>query len=331
MHMKPADATKLSANAPEQQDEALSATELRDIGSAIARDFPLTAGHPDLVLMDVDPLHLHVYWDQDPAGIESALNYLTGTGGSAHLVLRFRDIPDSHAAAGVSKAVTAFDREIHVPAGHELVRVPSAGHCYEVELGVTAEDGGWRMLARSNRVCMPPIGPTPETAVQTLNLAGTDLPRVSGDAQEPLTLTDELTESQDLSLSPGGMDRLEQDFPNRMPMREPVREAATASAEMAVLPDVPVHLPGPEKDDYAGLPGRLQPGSASLSSSSLAAMQVQAGLHLQEWGSSNMAIGLNSSRFMLKKDGGFGLLNGVEPDNPCVAMLLGSANKKPGI
>ncbi len=323
--MKSDDATKGSADTPERQDGTLSADELRAIGSAITRDFPLTAGHPSLVLMDVDPLHLHVYWYQDPAAIDVALGDMAGPDGRAHLVLRFRDIPDSHAVAGVSKAVTAFDREIHAPSGHEQVKVPSAGHCYEVELGVTAEDGGWRILACSNRVCMPPAGPTREMAERTVSLAGPELPRVAGPTQAehgPAVQAMGSTEIRDPSLRPGATSVLEPDFPSVVRSPEAQEPESTSGAEMAVLPDVPVHDPGPEEDRVMGLPGDPGQGIPSLSSPALAARRLQTGSHLYGRGNQGLILELYGRQIKVDEDGGFDLLRGVDPSNPCIAMLF---------
>jgi len=135
---------------PDDREKPFSAEELSSIGREIARDMPVNAVETNLRLFDVDPWKAHAFWSISPA--DAARVDVAGEGRS--LVLRFVDQASS--APG-----TAFDVAVEGLSNNWYVDLWSTGRSYVAELGARTADGDFVPLARSNRVDMPPSGPSP--------------------------------------------------------------------------------------------------------------------------------------------------------------------------
>jgi len=141
------------SDGPGDRGKPFSAGELLSIGREIARDFPAVEAETHLRLFDVDPWKAHAFWSISP---DDAVRADTAGEGRS-LVLRFAD---QTAPAPGSTARPAFDIAVEGLSNNWYVDLWSAGGSYVAELGVRTADGGFSPLARSNRVDMPPAGPS---------------------------------------------------------------------------------------------------------------------------------------------------------------------------
>lgn len=305
----------------------LARADLRAISDEITREFPLTGEQSGVVLMDVDPHRLHAYWNLWSETLQRARADFTAAGYKSHLVLRFRELPDQEADAHHSGTLPleAFDRELWDAQGHVEVEVRGAGERYEAELGLTADDGGWKSLARSNRVRMPPAGLSPEPGMETLNVAAAlppaDAAEESGnppaaEAAEGLPMAD------DPSLRGGPADVLEPEFPNPVPPeRVPTAEFAAAQQ---VEPDVP-----PAPDSYfeaAGFPDLAAAvkgfSSSALSSPSLGELEIHAELHVHGRVRPGRELFLFGRSIPLAPDGTFHVRQVLDPQSLLLPLLM---------
>jgi hypothetical protein len=143
-------------------------------GSAdIDEDFvyPETYGENVIALMVRDPYWLFTYWEfsQD---LESELVGRIGEEAlrSSKLVLRVydvtgRDIDDANAHHDIDIAPSARDW---------YVNVTHVGCDYCVDIGLVLPDGSFIMIARSNRVSLPPVGPSEEVDEKWVTLETLD-------------------------------------------------------------------------------------------------------------------------------------------------------------
>lgn len=132
-------------------DKPFSAEELSLIGREIVRDPPAFVSETSFRLLDVDPWKAHAFWSISPA---DAARAGVGAEGSS-LVLRFAD-----QTPGRGSAQPAFDIAVEGVSNNWYVDLWSAGRSYVADLGVRSPDGGFTSLARSNRIDMPPAGPS---------------------------------------------------------------------------------------------------------------------------------------------------------------------------
>lgn len=227
----------------------LSREQLLAVHAEIDQTPTLREEETDLLLVDVDPRRVRAFWRLSPEAMENAqVNFGGQTG--AHLVIRYREVlqhPDA-AVPNTALALHAFDRELDAPKGDLELDLPSAGKAWEAELGLTARDGGWRSLARSNRVQLPPLGPSRKPAGQTLNI---DRLRVQAEQTktEAASAVDELPPVDDPSLLGGGADELAPVFPNPWPLaanEQPIGPASAVPGQVGVeIPEVDEDLLDP--------------------------------------------------------------------------------------
>jgi len=136
--------------------------------------FVIPTGYGDhrIVLMVKDPWWLYAYWELDPSqerqvrsrvvpdeigGMQSILRVYHVTG---------RRFPEESANA-------SFDIALSGLANNWYIQVDAPGHDFVVEIGLLTTRGRFLLLARSNRVTTPRIGPS-ELIDETLkaHLAG---------------------------------------------------------------------------------------------------------------------------------------------------------------
>ena len=330
----------------------LSPNELSSISDAIAGEFPGNDDRPGLILMDVDPFHLHVFWNEPPESIEAARRVMTHGDEPVHLVIRFRELAAENPPMELNLLpLEVFDLELESSHGDAQVRLSGNGRSFEAELGLTARDGGWLSLARSNPVRLPPAAPVKERGFDTWDMreALPPVERISEqlvETQAPSTEVPEL----DPSLRGGGPDELPTRFPN--PGLQSRSEAQTVSrsvdsatsadepARQDTLKRVAVDLPHREEDVAVegaelALPGQApqpqghQGGSASSSYSMV--RELYAELHI--WGrvEPGQRAELLGHNLPVMPDGQFSLTLPLDTSDPMLPLLLGQPRqpKKP--
>lgn len=132
----------------------LSPRELLDIGQEISRDFApkLSYDAPELMLLPVDPRHLHACWhlgetQEIPAPDDD---------GEARLTLRIYSQPDEKQES--AETASWFDIAIdNAKAGQSVsLSEAAAGETvYSAAIGLCHPDDGFTILARSNKVHAP--------------------------------------------------------------------------------------------------------------------------------------------------------------------------------
>ncbi|MBK8210641.1 MAG: DUF4912 domain-containing protein [Rhodospirillales bacterium] len=135
----------------------LTPDELRRVAEEVRVAFPRPLRAPQLVLIDVDPRHLHAFWTLDAAAVEDARRQMDDHGRDAAMVLRTMEIGDDGAAE------TAFDVEVIGLQGQCYVDIWGDAREYRSELGLRRVDGGLWSLACPAHVELPRLGPAGDT------------------------------------------------------------------------------------------------------------------------------------------------------------------------
>lgn len=317
--------------------DPLAREDLREISEQIAREFPLTGGESGVVLMDVDPYRLHAYWSLDAESLEQSRAEFGTAGGRTHLVLRFREVPGDALGHRQMAPLAVFDLEISEAQGSTEVRIWGAGKTYEAELGFTAEDGGWMSLACSNRVRMPPAGPSSKPALATLDVSSL-APAVhfeAADAQPNSVSPDkilgatavetatagaqDLPMADDPSLRGGGPDQLDPEFPNPYPAEHALKLAPETAEQ--VQPNLPEPANGYFKAESVQT---LSSSAFSLSSFAQAdaELEIHAELHIYGHARPDREILLFGRRVPLESNGTFHIRQILRADASLLALLL---------
>lgn len=134
----------------------LAPEELRRVAEEVRVAFPRPLRAPQLVLIDVDPRHLHAFWTLDAAAVEDARCQMGDPGRDAAMVLRISETNDNSAAE------SAFDVEVIGLQGHCYVDIWGETREYRGELGLRRADGGLSTLAGPAHVELPRLGPAEE-------------------------------------------------------------------------------------------------------------------------------------------------------------------------
>lgn len=138
---------------PLVQKIRLTSRELLDIGEEIRRDFAPQASHhtPELMLLPVDPGHLHVYWNLRESKEMSAPNKDC----KEQLTLRIYSRPDEQSAASI--AASWFDVAVDSPKASQQVSLPSPVDetAYSAAIGKYCVDDSFIEFAHSNIIHAP--------------------------------------------------------------------------------------------------------------------------------------------------------------------------------
>jgi hypothetical protein len=265
--------------------------------------------------MDVDPFLLHACWGLESATLEKA-RMAFGHGTRAHLVLRFRELPPPLGDASFDAPLPAavFDQEIEGPSGQLEVVTAGIGNGYEAELGLTAADGGWLSLARSNRIRMPPAGPD-----STLGRVSLDVSRQGQDMAIPAaaTATAPLPESlttMDPSLRGGGPDPLPPIFPNVAPRAQTLPKRPPGE----VAPAIPVAIPARPAEETGLSAGTLlgRQWSSSVLARHPGLLELHAELHIYGRARRDRELMLLGRRVPVQANGRFELRQPLGTDVP---------------
>ena len=130
----------------------LAPERLRQVAEDVRDAFPRPSEGHELVLIDVDPHHLHAFWTVSPAAVAAARETLAGTGDTAPLVLRVHEWSEDHAGA-------AFDVEVVGLQGQSYIDVWSEARGYRATLGLRADSGRLVPLVTSVPVALPALSP----------------------------------------------------------------------------------------------------------------------------------------------------------------------------
>jgi hypothetical protein len=123
-------------------------------------ELPASYGRTRLTLMEIDPYKIHAYWEVTPRDQETAMARLGPERASSHWVLRFYDV--TYIDFDGANAHSSFDQPIDVTAGNWYVNLWSSEKTYCADIGVLAPSGRFEPACRSNFVCMPRAGESPD-------------------------------------------------------------------------------------------------------------------------------------------------------------------------
>ena len=130
--------------------------ELRAISRDLSEQFPIPIETTELVLMDVDPRHVHVYWYITPADLAAAKTNANHEADETALTLRLYDL--SPAQPGGPPPHEPVDIPVQGLENHWHVELWQDAKNYMAELGLRMPDGRLALLAQSNHVQMPQEG-----------------------------------------------------------------------------------------------------------------------------------------------------------------------------
>ncbi len=133
----------------------LSPKELLDIAEEVSRDFASKASYntPELMLLPVDPRHLHAYWN---LGKNPEREIATSENGcNEQLTLRIYSQPDAQKAD--NQAALWFDVAIDSPNTGRQVPLPSSNDetAYSAVIGRSCADNSFIAFAHSNIIHVP--------------------------------------------------------------------------------------------------------------------------------------------------------------------------------
>lgn len=138
-------------DSPAEEFGPLTEDILRAVAEEVRTAFPRPLSEPELVLIDVDPRHLHAFWNLPLARLEAARAALAGSKDEdAPLVLRLAHA-DGHAP---------FDVEVQGLQGQAYVDIWDEERSYRGTLGLRLADGSLAVLIEGGVATLPPTGPS---------------------------------------------------------------------------------------------------------------------------------------------------------------------------
>ncbi|MBK8175280.1 MAG: DUF4912 domain-containing protein [Rhodospirillales bacterium] len=131
---------------------------MRQVAEDVRSAFPRWSSDPELVLIDVDPHHIHAFWSLPAEAVEAARHTLGATGSHAPMVLRVSTVADT------LELGSSFDVEVVGLHGRCYVDVWETAREYRSALGLRQPDGQLLTLIASDTVRLPALGPAQDTA-----------------------------------------------------------------------------------------------------------------------------------------------------------------------
>lgn len=236
--------------------DGVDTRHLRNIAEEISRTYAPQLEHTALVLYDRDPNHLQAQWYVTPEELAQARSVFPGDGASLRQVLRLCRLGQGRpeVVANVPQGLGGAKSE-----GEEDFALHDNGAEYECELGLESDDGGWLLLARSNRIVLADRSPPPAPAVPAPRVSQTREPP-DGDGWSPNTGEDGLVEA---ALAAFG-EPLFPVFPNlepdEIPAPQPSLPAQEARGNGQILEQMPkarhdsLEWPEPDPQTLTSLP-----------------------------------------------------------------------------
>jgi hypothetical protein len=121
-------------------------------------ELPLEYGRTRLVLMEVEPRLIHVYWEVTPEDFKSAMSRVRPAGESSPWILRFYDITYIHFDG--TNAHAHFDVPVDLAPHSWYVHLWEGEKTYIAEIGPRVPAGGLIPVCRSNAVHVPRSSPS---------------------------------------------------------------------------------------------------------------------------------------------------------------------------
>ncbi len=140
-----ADAASKNPGAPAE----LTQETLRQVAEAVRGAFPRPSANCELVLLDVDPRHLHAFWNIPPDQIARLRSEVAAIDEDPPLVLRIAEVSPQ------GKPIEAFDIEVIGLQGQFYVDIWGDARRYQGTIGLRLPDGALVTLARSNVIDLP--------------------------------------------------------------------------------------------------------------------------------------------------------------------------------
>jgi hypothetical protein len=128
--------------------------DLTAVAAELAGAFPLVLERTSLVLLDVDPNHLHAFWTLAQDDLERVRTAFPTGGGTPQLVVCLRRRNDQ----GGTEVVTCIPLA-GAQRGDARFALTQDDGAYQAEVGLRNPNGGWALLVRSNQARLPrPVG-----------------------------------------------------------------------------------------------------------------------------------------------------------------------------
>jgi hypothetical protein len=200
-------------------------------------------GQTFLLLLDVDPFHVHAAWELTPEDRAAAEQDYTETPTAFVWILRFHDEGDG----------STFDLPIDPCARSWYVELWAAGKTYHAELGLRPAHGAFVPVCCSNTITTPPAEPAPEQEPQWLAVTGALEQARLVSAPEPEARSQDVAVAEQpepaIATAPNAP---AQDFPLAQPPNSelavpaaPLPELAPPPELAAVLEEKPAAPPAP--------------------------------------------------------------------------------------
>lgn len=206
------------ANENSRAEMSFSQEVLREVAEQVRGAFPRPSDACELVLIDVDPRHVHAFWNIPPAtlsGVRAALDLPEDT---LALVLRLTELTPRGSLGD------SFDIEVLGLQGQFYLDIWGEARRYQGSIGLRRRDGGLAPLAQSNILDLPPLGPSTDKTWREIALPPPSVPA----PVRPFPLS---------ALLPTAIgDRNEEPPPPTAPVHSPATEAMAGGPPVPALP-----------------------------------------------------------------------------------------------
>jgi hypothetical protein len=265
----------------------VSQEDLRAVAESVRAAFPRPFSKSELVLIDVDPRHIHAFWTLQPGVLAEARSRLGANSGDAPLVLRFATDEPNDARASV------FDVEILGLQGQTYVDIWDDARRYGAELGLRRSDGWLLPIVTSNIIELPRLGPA-ETAADVGDI------RAAGAGTGGIMANHDLANIASPAADTSGATAAE---PTPEPLAEPFPSPPAPMSEGAPPPPAPAEAGTPPP---LALENVLSVSSFALGRETVQ-LEINAELHIFGRARPGSELNLFGRRVALRPDGTFSL------------------------
>lgn len=131
---------------------------------------PFSYGRTRLTVLPMDPYAVLAYWEVLPAELAEAGRRASENKSEPQAVLRFHDFALN--AVSAKGSFRTFDIEVQLGARNWYIPLWSAGHTYNVELGLKTRSGKFTSLVRANRIQTPRAWPEAKVDEHFMRVSG---------------------------------------------------------------------------------------------------------------------------------------------------------------